>query len=142
MAYIDTDELAARVGGTALYVELTDDDLDGETDPDVEDLIVGQAEALADGYASRGGYDTPLPTKDAARLSTFLLDICNYKLKVRRGKSSDADERLYNDAMKVLEGVADGSFVLPSGAGASGTYSDFDIDSQPRAFDRTLLEDF
>lgn len=142
MSYLDSDELAARVGGSVLYIELTDDDLDGETDEAVEDQILGEADALADGFAARGGYTTPLGTKDAALLTPFLLDICNYKLKARRGKSSEADEKLYNDAMRVLDRIANGTFVLPSGVGASGTMEDFGIDSQDRMFSRALLEDF
>lgn len=139
--YLEVGPLKARVGGAALYSDLTDDDADKTTDPAVEEWVLDLVDDLVNGYAARGGYTVPLVPTDSAPLNSFLLDIANFKLKARRGVPSKADEKLYDDAMAILEAVATGDFVLPSGtAGNTGALSNFGFDSQPQIFNRQTLK--
>lgn len=142
--YITTDELQARVGGAALYLELTDDTVpsDATTDADVEDWIIDAVCDLADGFAASAGYAIPLATADAALLNLYLLDIANYKLKARRGTPSAADTKQYDDAMKMLQRLGDGKLTLPSGAsGETGAFANLDFDGNEQMFNRTKLAD-
>lgn len=140
--YLTPALLKSRVGGAALYVELTDDDVppDGVTDAGVEQWILDTVDDIANGCAARGGYTVPLVAIDSALLIPFLLDIANYKLKARRGTPSKADEKLYDDAMLLLGAIATGDFILPSSAaGQTGAFTHFGFDSEGQMFSRTIL---
>jgi hypothetical protein len=114
-AYLSAAQLAARVGGSDRYVELTDDDNDGAADPGVETFVLGQVNEILDGFARRGGYTVPLALSDTAEIEPFLLDIANYKIKTRGDRIASADDlKLYNDAMLILNDIALGVFKLPS----------------------------
>jgi phage gp36-like protein len=115
MAYLDSDEVTVRVGGDAVYIELTDDDGDGSPDDGVETFLLAQVDAVADAFARRGGYSVPLSDLDAATVQPFLLDIANYKAKTRGNRTASADDiKLYDAAMAVMEEIANGAFKLPS----------------------------
>jgi phage gp36-like protein len=122
VAYLTQEALTARVGGAAEFLRLTDDDRNNSPDDDVLDFLLGQVDTIVDGYARRGGYTPPLEDTDVETLEPWLLDIANFKARTRgNGRASDEDQKLYDDAMKVMEGIADGSFKLPSFEEASPT---------------------
>lgn len=141
--YITPAELQARVGGAALYLELTDDDGDSTVDPAVESWVIDSVSDLVDGSAARAGYAVELADADAAYLNGFMLDIANYKLKTRRGKASEDDRKTYEDAMAVLEKLANGDFTLPSAGGGSGgtTTANLDFDGYVQQCNRARLAD-
>lgn len=113
--YLTSALLQARVGGAAIYLQLTDDDGDGNPDPGVESALLAQVDAIVNSFASRGGYAIPLEGEDIETFLPYLLDIANYRARTRGTRvASKDDKKLYDDAMKVMERIATGDFRLPS----------------------------
>lgn len=139
--YLTVAQLKARVGGEQIYVKLTSDDGGRTPDPTVATLLLDQVEAFTEGYARRGGYTIPLVATDFPLLVPSMLDIANYRAKTRRGTASKDDKQLYDEAIKLLERVADGDFVLPSGTGTT-TSAVFSMTSDQQLFNRSRLRDF
>lgn len=140
--YLTEALLTSRVGGDEAYASLLDDDGDGFADPGVATLLLTQVDQLVDAYARRGGYTTPLVLTDIAPIIAALLDIANYKAKARGNrKASDDDKHLYDEAIKLLQAIADGSYTLPSFT-STAEVTAFAISSEPQIFSRTLLRNF
>lgn len=140
MPYLTRALLTARVGGSDLYRQLTDDDGDGDPDTNVEAILLAQVDSMLDGYAARGGYTIPLVATDSDLLLPALLDIANYKAKSRRGRASKEDAENYRIAIALFNDVATGAFVLPSGtAGTTGAFANLDFDGYPQQLNRYKL---
>jgi hypothetical protein len=113
--YLTRALLQARVGGEARYLVLTDDDHDNVPDTNVEESVLIQVDLLVDGLARRGGYATPLGIGDVDTILPYLLDVASYRLQARAGGvASEGDQKLYDDAMIVLNNLGTGVFQLPS----------------------------
>jgi len=112
--YLTRAALEARVGGTAVYLQLTDDDHNAVIDTDVEALLLAGVDRLGDAYLIRGGYTTPLTNAVAISLIVpRLLDIANYKAKSRGGRLASAEDvRAYELALTWFEAVASGDLLL------------------------------
>jgi phage gp36-like protein len=137
MAYLTEAQVTARVGGKAEMDQLTDDDGDQTPDAAVLVQVMGQLDSLLDGYARRGGYDTPLDVASADSILTPLLDIANFKLRTRGNRVASDDDRLqYENAMKILGMVGDGTWIFPTPPTSLGSAA---IDSDDALFTRDLL---
>lgn len=143
--YFTADELKARVGGAAKYVMLTDDTEppDGITDPAVETMLIDGTAVLVDSYIGAGGYDTPLPSpaQDAAiaTLKPRALDIANYRAKSRGEREpTEADTKLYEDAIRWLEAVAKGTVIL-EGYAELEVDVDYSAEGRETMFDRDRM---
>ena len=140
MAYLTEPLATARVGGSDLWRELTDDDGDGTPDANVKVLLLGQVDSLLDGYAARAGYTIPLAATDVALLMPALLDVSNYKAKTRRGRASKEDLENYKNALALFKMLADGDFVLPSAsAGDTGAFANLNFDGYEQQYNRDTL---
>ena len=53
MAYLNDDDISARVGGEAEFIQLTDDDGDGVADPNVIERVTTDIDSIVDGFARR-----------------------------------------------------------------------------------------
>lgn len=127
--YLTTDLLQARVGGSDIYLQLTDDDGDGTADPRVEEFLLSQVDAIADGFARRGGYVVPLASSDLEPVIPYLLEIANYKAKTRGNRTaSDDDRENQKAAMEIMKQIAAGDFKLPSFETAA-PIAEFGLDS-------------
>lgn len=139
-AYFDAMDLQARVGGEERFKELTDDDKDGIPDPDVIAQIVSSVEREADAYFLSGQYDTPLTLAQLAPVRNALLDIANYRAKVRGDReASQGDRQLYEDAIGLLMAVAKRQILLdkPENATRLGEYL---FDSSEQELSRDSLK--
>ena len=116
MSYITNADIEARLGSAA-YVQLTDDDGDGQADGDVVDEARLGAEGEVDSYLARR-YQTPIDLNQhadlAGVLASFTLDLVEYRLRSRRPPIPKVTYDRYARAIEWLRGVADGSLELPS----------------------------
>lgn len=131
--YLSSALLQARVGGAVRYLELTDDNRDGTADPEVEEYLLTQVDTIVDSFARRAGYSTPLTGADIESVLPFLVDIGNYKAQTRgSGIASEADLKLYNDAMAMMNQLATGAYELP-GYQSVAPIAQFGFDSEQDA---------
>lgn len=139
MAYLTSSELKAAVGGEQEYVLLTDDDGDQIADPGVADFLLAQVDEIVNGFARRGAYTVPLAVADIAAVIPFLLDIANYKARTRGGRqATDDDRHKYDDAMRIMEEIANGTYKLPSFT-ETERLAGFEINSYAQLFSRGTL---
>ena len=124
MSYVSNADVEARLGSAA-YVQLTDDDGDGQADSDVVDEARLGAEGEVDSYLARR-YQTPIDLDEhpelAGVLASFTLDLIEYRLRSRRPPVPKESSERYARAVEWLRGVAEGSLELPAQTAlASGT---------------------
>ena len=116
MAYISNADIEERLGSDA-YVQLTDDDGDGQADVGVVDEARLGAEGEVNSYLARR-YQVPIDltthTDLVDVLASFTLDLAEYRLRARRPPvpKDVVDKRA--QAIEWLRRVADGSLELPS----------------------------
>ncbi|MGB2985847.1 MAG: DUF1320 domain-containing protein [Phycisphaerae bacterium] len=123
MAYITNADIEERLGSDA-YVQLTDDDGDGEADVGVVDEARLGAEGEVNSYLARR-YQAPVDLTAHADLAdvlaSFTLDLVEYRLRARRPPvPKDILDRQAR-AIEWLKGVADGSLELPSATPIAGS---------------------
>ena len=116
MSYITNADIEERLGSDA-YVQLTDDDGDGNADVGVVDEARLGAEGEVNSYLARR-YQVPIDLVAHSDLSDLLasitLDLVEYRLRARRPPVPE-DARLRRDqAVDWLRRVADGRINLPS----------------------------
>jgi len=116
MAYITNADIEERVGSDA-YVQLTDDDGDGQADTGVVDEARLGAEGEVNSYLARR-YQVPIDLTVHADLAdvlaSFVLDLAEYRLRVRRPPVPKDVQDKWAQAIEWLSRVADGSVELPS----------------------------
>ena len=142
MAYLNDDDISARVGGEQEFIHLCDDDGDGAADPNVIERVTTDIDSIVDGFARRGGYTTPLVAADAASINYVMLDIANYTLRTRGNRVCSEDDRLkYENAWEILKAIGDGKWEFPSGPAVEElTADEFGLDSEEQLFTRTTLD--
>lgn len=115
MAYCTIAQLTDRYG-TALLRELTDraDVATGSIDETVLNRAIADADAVIDGYL-RGRYSLPL-TSTPALLVDLSLVISIYK--AHANVASEKIRKDYDDAIKTLTQISNGTVRLPDVAGA------------------------
>jgi phage gp36-like protein len=125
VAYITNADIELRLG-VSTFVQLTDDDDDGEADVAVVDEVRLAAEAevnsfLAQRYAAP--IDVAMLPELAALLKAVTLDVAEFRCRVRRPPVAEDARRLYERAREWLRWVASGVVQLPSlsAAPAAGT---------------------
>ncbi len=123
MAYITNADIEERLGSAA-YVQLTDDDGDGQADVGVVDEARLGAEGELNSYFARR-YDVPIDLTahpDLADLiKSFTLDLVEYRLRSRRPPVPQDITRRRADAVEWLTCVADGRVELPSATGVAAS---------------------
>ena len=116
MAYVTNDDIQDRLGA-ATYLQLTDDDGDGQPDQAVVDEARLGAEGAVNSYLAQR-YQTPIDTTEfpelAGLLATVTLDLVEHQLRARRPPvpSDVADRRA--DTLAWLAKVATGAVALPA----------------------------
>lgn len=116
MSYIVNADIEIRVGSAA-YVQLSDDDGDGQADTAVIDEIRLAAESQVNSYLARRyavPIDLVLHTDLADLLKSITLDLAEYRLWCRRPPVSRDGVEKHAHAVAWLTGVASGSIALPS----------------------------
>lgn len=121
MAYITDADIEERLG-SATFVQLADDDGDGNADAGVVAEARLGAEGEVDSYLARR-FAVPIDLNVHPELANLLksvtLDLAAYRLRLRRPPVGDAAVRRYQDSVNWLRGVAEGSVELPSAAGVA-----------------------
>ena len=116
MGYITNADIEQRLGSDA-YVQLTDDDGDGEADVGVVDEARLAAEGEVDSYLARR-YQVPINLALHPELSGLLksitLDLVELRLRSRRPPVSDEARNRAQRTVDWLGSVAEGRTDLPS----------------------------
>lgn len=116
MSYLTNNDLELRVGSAA-YVQLADDDGDGNADAAVVDEIRRAAEGEVDSYLATR-FAVPIDTSTFPELADVLrsitLDLAEYRLRIRRPPAPAHVLDRYMTALRWLRDVADGRVALPA----------------------------
>ncbi len=116
MAYITNADIQERLGADA-YVQLTDDDGNGQADVGVVDEARLGAEGEVNSYLARR-YGVPIDLTAhpdlADVLASFTLDLVECRLRARRPPVPKDALNMRAAAITWLTRVADGSLELPS----------------------------
>ncbi len=116
MAYITNADIQERLGSDT-YVQLTDDDGDGQADSGVVDEARLGAEGEVNSYLARR-YQVPIDVTTHADLAdvlaSFTLDLVEYKLRARRPPVPQETVEKRKQAIEWLSRVADAKAELPS----------------------------
>lgn len=122
MAYITNTDLQERLGAAA-YVQLADDDGDGQADVGVVDEARLGAEGEVNSFLARR-FQVPIDLAVHADLADVLksitLDLAEYRLRGRRPPVSADAVRRRDQASDWLARVADGRIELPSATSVAG----------------------
>ena len=123
MAYINNADIQERLGSSA-YVQLTDDDGNGQADVGVVDEARLGAEGEVNSYLAHR-YQVPIDLTAHADLADLLasitLDLAEYRLRLRRPPVSEDARRRHKEAVEWLTRVANGSIDLPSATPVAGS---------------------
>jgi len=120
-------------------IELTDDERLGYLSESASARITAameEAAAMIDAAARKGGYVTPLSDLTLARRLNKVLAIC-YLIK-RREQMTEAREKDYDEAMKILDQLAKGELTLAGIASAGEAIRD----DRDQVFSAENLETF
>ena len=118
MAYITNADIEERLGSAA-YVQLTDDDGDGEPDAGVVDEARLAAEGEVNSYLARRfavPIDLTVHADLADLLASITLDLAEYRLRGRRPPVPKDALDQHAHAIDWLARVAGGAVELPSAA--------------------------
>ena len=107
MPYVSATDLGNRIGEGEL-IRLSDRDGDGVADTGVIDAAIAEADGVIDGYLA-GRYDLPLASPPAL-LKTIACDLILYALHWVEPPEGLRNRK--NDAIKMLQSIADGKLVL------------------------------
>ena len=125
MAYATANDLIARVGNTAA-VQLTTES-GNLVDNTVVQAAVDAAQGDVDRHLARR-FQTPidvsLDADLAAALKAVTLDIGEYRLFAHRPPVSETKQKMYDNVVAWLEGVAKGDFNLPGAVTPASQTSD------------------
>lgn len=140
MGYCTQADILERLDEDTL-IQLTDDEDAGAVDPAKVDRAIADADAEIDGYVGKR-YTLPLaPAPNLLRKLSVEFSI--YNLYSRRLGAPESWRTSYEDGRRLLENLAKGLVSLgvnePNGTPSA---QPVEIESQPRAFSRDLLEDF
>jgi len=116
MGYVTNAEIEQRLG-SALYVQLTDDEGTGQADTDKVDEAREGAEGQVNSYLARR-YAVPVdlsvyPELQAV-LKSVVLDLVEYRLHARRPPVPEDVVRKHADALAWLAQAAAGEVALPA----------------------------
>lgn len=146
MSYITNTSIQNRLG-LATYVQLADDDGDGQADAVVVDEVRLAAEGEVNSYLARR-FSVPIDLATHPDLSGLLasitLDLAEYRLRLRRPPVPASAAKRYEQAVQWLQGVADGVIDLP-GAGVTPNPDRSSLGStasDPRVLTHEELSDF
>lgn len=116
MAYVTNSDIAERLGN-ATYVQLADDDGDGQADVGVVDEVRLAAEGEVNSYLARR-YQVPIDLAAHADLAdviaSFTLDLAEYRLHARRPPVPGDVKDKRKQAVEWLKRIADGVIELPA----------------------------
>lgn len=125
MSYITNTDIELRLGAAA-YVQLADDDGDGQADAAVVDEARLGAEGEVNAYLARR-YRTPIDLAvhpDVADLlASSSLDLAEYRLRTRRPPIAEDARRRRDEAIDWLTRVSDGRIDLPAATVIEGSTS-------------------
>ncbi|MFO0840511.1 MAG: phage protein Gp36 family protein [Phycisphaerae bacterium] len=145
MAYATVQQLSDRLG-TSIYARLTDRVAGAAANATVAQQILDDSEAEANGFLSRR-YRTPIDLAAnpelAAVLRTRVLDLAEFQAWKSSPFVGDVPDRVravYDEALRWLQSVANGSLPLPAATLPASTPSEND---GPRytATDRAFTHD-
>ncbi|WP_157831920.1 gp436 family protein [Thalassospira marina] len=107
MPYVSATDLGNRIGADQL-TRLADRDGDGVADTGVIEAAIAEADGVIDGYLT-GRYELPL-SNPPALLTSIACDLILYALHPWGAPEEVRNRR--NDAIKMLQSIADGKVVL------------------------------
>jgi phage gp36-like protein len=116
VAYAAKADLYPRRLSQAELTQLTDDAGAGVMSDAIINAELTEASGTVDSYC-RQRYATPLQTSEQVKGLT--LDICVYRLFLRRRRVTDDVRRAFEDAIQFLRDVAAGKAVLDQPVGAT-----------------------
>ncbi len=133
-----------------IYGSMEESDVIGYTDDAGANTVdetrttqaIDGAGALIDAYLAKR-YTVPLaPVPGMIR--ELAVDIAIYKICSRRDQAPEGRRKKYEDAIRLLEKIAEGKAMVPGAAQSTGKSSDgaCDLTSDPRVFSRASLAGF
>ena len=137
MSHATAQDMIARVGSQELN-QIADRDQNGVFEPEVVQVALDDASALADGYL-RARYSLPLP-QTPTLLIAIVVDIARYQL--HDGAPTESVQSGHRGAMARLNDIAAGRLVLDVGAPQPPTGSQVNVASPPRVFDDGTLKGY
>jgi len=141
MAYSTRENLQLAIDDVQL-IQLTDDKDINTIDWDIVDQFRVNADALIDGYIGGRGWTLPLSPVPTI-IAKFSDDILIYDLYGRRGGAPEYVKERYMNAIKFLQGIAEGKNSLGIDDPAeSETTGDMEFSYNTRTFTRTTMEGF
>ena len=147
MGYISNSDIETRLG-SAVYVQLTEDERTGSANEAVVDESRSGAEGEVDAYLARR-YAVPIDLSRHPELSGILksitLDLAEYRLRLRRPPVSDEAAARRNQAVAWLEKIAAAEIDLPAAsepAASSVSALKGRATGSERVLDRQELADF
>ncbi|HUU84626.1 MAG TPA: DUF1320 domain-containing protein [Phycisphaerae bacterium] len=147
MGYISNSDIETRLG-SAVYVQLTDDQGTGSANTAVVDEARAGAEGEVDAYLARR-YAVPIDLTRhpelAGVLASITLDLVEYRLRLRRPPVSDEAASRRSQAVAWLDKVASARIDLPAASdpapSATGGFKGQATGSE-RVLNREELADF
>lgn len=119
MAYVTNEDIERRLGAQT-YVQLTDDDGDGNANEDVVNEARAGAEAEVNSYLAQR-YAVPIDLDAHPELAPLLLsivlDLVEFRLRTRRPPMAAEFLALHQRALKWLQDVSAGRIRAPSASG-------------------------
>lgn len=107
--YCTLEELKNAITEDVL-AQLTDDENGTVINETIVNDIITSSSTLIDGYL-RGRYSLPLSGGQDI-IKSIAITISHYKLKERRNKTSEADNKKYDEAISRLKDIAKGVIIL------------------------------
>lgn len=136
MPYATQQDIIDRYGQEDLLV-VADRDNDGNVDPDVVDEALADATAEIDTWLA-AKYDLPLPSTPSV-LVRLCVDITIYRLSSEAGLASEMRRQRYEDAVRLLKGIAKGEASLGLPDPPKSTNGRAQLVSGKRRFDRDKM---
>ena len=140
MSYATIADIRSELDEDVL-VQLTDDDDTGETDTDIVDKALADANAVVDGYIGKR-HDLPFASPPAilAKLET---DIAIVNLFNRRNGPPEHRQKQYENAIAFLEKVNAGKITLgPNDPDGTSQADKAQVSSRDAIFTRDTLENW
>ena len=141
MPYATQTDIIERYGEEELVIA-SDRDGDGEIDPEAVSKAVNDASDEIDIYLA-ARYDLPLSTVPGV-LKRLCADIALYRLSSDRGTATDEKRLRYEDAVKLLKLMAEGTVALglPKEDESDDLQSGIEVSAPDRQFPHDIWEKF
>jgi phage gp36-like protein len=142
MSYILPSDLESGGLSNAQLIQLTDDAKTGQVDTDKVTKAIEDAEAEVNGYLAKR-YTVPIGAPIPNLVQKLSTDIAVWNLYRRRQRAPENVRQAYEDAIKTLSKIADGTIVLDVAvAPPAATLTGGEVFGPERIFTRDTLKGF